>query len=538
MSSHVLTQDVLNIALNFYEALDTPVSLGLYIQLKHGEYVSIMERKVSHHEYLSFETYLKDASAISFLKKLEVKIPGINPSDKALSTWLECEKTCYLTNRKLTDSFDEVSFYGLPHQASIQPFVERARKWVQWLIGDSPKSPYGRVGPGATLSDKFGETDVANKFTTPPTLYSHSLGLLPVFNDAWSRSISERNIEIKSVRGNKYFSVPKTAMTDRPCAKESSLNMYFQLSLGQQLRRLLLYRNIDLSVSQDLHKVLAKIGSIDDLTATIDLSSASDTVSHHLVKLLLPEKWYMALDQARAHRTLLKGRWYELEKFSSMGNGFTFELETVIFFALACCVSPGLTPGVNVHVYGDDIIVPKTSVKDVIAVLSYFGLTTNLDKTFVQGEFRESCGGDFWLGHDVRPIYLKEPPNAPEQIIVLHNKLIRHLGRFTDPCVRGKLRDIAHNLRLSLPIHIRQCVGPEGLGDLVLHGPEELWRYKWVNSIRYLRVYAPLPTLGKYFYHFPIPSQYAAILYGVTLNTDRVIGTGVGGYAVAWRPWS
>lgn len=61
----------------------------------------------------------------------------------------------------------------------------------------------------------------------------------------------------------------------------------------------------------------------------------------------------------------------------------------------------------SISVYGDDIIVPVDEARSLINYLSILGFQTNVDKTYLSGNFRESCGGDFLNGIDVRPFFLK-----------------------------------------------------------------------------------------------------------------------------------
>ena len=185
---------------------------------------------------------------------------------------------------------------------------------------------------------------------------------------------------------------------------------------------------VDLGEAQDTHRRLSQEASIHGHLATIDLSNASDTVSRNLVKLLLPTAWYTLLNSLRAPLTEIDGRTVWLEKFSSMGNGFTFELETLIFMSMM--VALGCT---SCAAYGDDMIVETEKASAVIAALKFFGFTPNIKKTFVEGPFRESCGGDFFNGVPVRAHYLKEPPDEPQKWIELANGLRRAdpSGRWT-----------------------------------------------------------------------------------------------------------
>jgi len=130
----------------------------------------------------------------------------------------------------------------------------------------------------------------------------------------------------------------------------------------------------------------------------LDLKNASDSVARRLVELLLPKRWFEVLNDLRSPTTLIGNQVVLLEKFSSMGNGFTFELETLVFLAIVLALNPAHKAGKNVFVYGDDIICPTRSSSDVIAALSFFGMTVNKEKSFTYGMFRESCGRDYFNG--------------------------------------------------------------------------------------------------------------------------------------------
>jgi hypothetical protein len=250
------------------------------------------------------------------------------------------------------------------------------------------------------------------------------------------------------------------------------------------------------------------------------------------------------------------GKWVKLEKFSSMGNGYTFELETTIFAAIAMAVMPeSVVAEVDVFVYGDDIIVPKEHAEDVLAALKFCGFTPNKRKTFVEGPFRESCGGDSFLGAGVRPYYLKDEVNEPQHWIALANGLYRssHQNGDDDRYCR-RLRRAWFRCLDRIPNTIRQCRGPEGLGDLVVQdGDERRWSVRWRGSIRYVRVYRPVQRPDVAWAGFGSEVQFAAALYGVPRYPMKVPKTFVGhgddpkgllsrkavtGYKVGWVPFS
>jgi hypothetical protein len=249
-----------------------------------------------------------------------------------------------------------------------------------------------------------------------------------------------------------------------------------------------------------------------------------------------------------------KGGWHRLEKFSSMGNGFTFELETAVFTAICMSVMPDPLPGFNLWVYGDDIIVPSDLSGDVIAALRFCGFTPNQRKTFTEGMFRESCGGDFFDGQPVRAHFMKEYPNEPQKWIALANGIRRVIDSFGSQSRRvPRLRKAWFRVLDQIPANVRACRGPQELGDLVIHDEEDLWIFRWRNGLsrRWIRVYRPASFRGVRFGRYDPDVQMAAALYGVFLrrtsskpslvfddNRMLVKRDGVAGYKVGWVPYS
>lgn len=181
---------------------------------------------------------------------------------------------------------------------------------------------------------------------------------------------------------------------------------------------------------QSLNQEAARRASVDGSLATLDLSEASDRVLNRLVEdMLMP--WPDLLGAVQACRSttvdLGDGRKTPIVKFASMGSALTFPVEEIVFTTLVfmgIAKARGLSlrhrkdfvPFVgDVHVYGDDMIVPVDSVNDVTDYLEAFGLLVNHRKSFAKGNFRESCGGDFFDGVSVKPIRLKTLPPARRQ---------------------------------------------------------------------------------------------------------------------------
>jgi len=229
-------------------------------------------------------------------------------------------------------------------------------------------------------------------------------------------------------------------------------------------------------------------------SATVDLVSASDTIARNFVRYVSSDTWYQLLDSLRAPSLQIGDDWYRLERFSSMGNGYTFELQTILFLSIALVATElsgcEAVAGKTVHVYGDDIIVPAGAYSTVLALLRYCGFEPNVRKSFGDGPFRESCGGDFWSGEVVRPHFQKELPREPAEWIALANGLRRAaIARWggLGPLLRAWLKTLD-----QIPSEIRNCRGPTSLGDIVIHDDPAHWNYTVRCSKRYFRCWRPV----------------------------------------------
>jgi len=207
--------------------------------------------------------------------------------------------------------------------------------------------------------------------------------------------------------------------------------MFFQLGFAEILNsRLCDFWGINLKNQQFKNRELARKGSLDESFSTIDLSSASDSISLGMLDAVLPPSLMRWLRRYRSPISKLPdGRLLELNMVSTMGNGFTFSLQTVLFtgVVLAAMKLSGIRPIFprgnecgNFGVYGDDIICPSACTKKVLRLLKLLGFTPNGEKTFVEGQFRESCGEDFFQGVNVRGVYVKHLSSQQDRYSVIN----------------------------------------------------------------------------------------------------------------------
>lgn len=339
---------------------------------------------------------------------------------RAIVKWLGVERSNKSTNHRLftTDpNFGPLRGYEL---------LRSAAKRIKRVLGDLPPDllEKGSFSGGATTSVRRGPGAIARKFTGTHDVTEDALPLFLKVAESfptWSLYATEVRTP-RVVSGNIMFTVPKTAVIDRVACKEPDYNIFCQKAVGDYIRKRLRQKaRIDLN-DQSINQRLARKGSISGKLATIDLSSASDSLSESLVRLLLPSDWFQLLDSLRSKFTLIKGYSHRNEMFSSMGNGFTFELESLIFWAVACEVRTRTGALGEVSVYGDDIIVPSGCAGMLIKVLFWLGFRTNVSKTFVRGPFRESCGGHYYRGKDVTPFYLRRPIKDVSDLILFLNQ--------------------------------------------------------------------------------------------------------------------
>lgn len=561
------SSDVKRIAGHYFDGLATPFALSVKQKMLDGCWEDLQKLYVDPRAYTDAQSYMLDACAAGFLKKYQdFPTDPAQRKARAMEKWWDGEKQCHLSNLRLAPYLPRLRYLSDGQEPHVDELFQLAKRIIAgWIGTEPPPLIEGRFGPGSTYSD-FGETaTILHKIgSNDPTMTHDVCWYLPQWlGTQWGRSFASRRREVSVVPGNRVQVAPKTAWIDRVTAAEPSINVFYQLGRGKQLRKLLLRRaKWDLAHSQEIHRLVAEKNSIEKLFFTEDLSNASDTICRILVEILLSPSWYETLDQLRSKRSLVDGQWVILEKFSSMGNGFTFELETIIFAALTCAtirLNGGVGKlGEDVFVYGDDIIAEEVYLPAVRSVLAFCGFTSNAEKSFSGTDsFRESCGGDFFNGSAVRPHFLKEEPTGPQDYIKLHNGLRRvreQLIRLNHDLPGKILAKVADNIPTSDRVY-----GPLSLGDICLHAEYQHWTVKVVDSIRYVKVLKPARGKVTHFERFDDDVVLACATYGsqpvydpVKNSKDSIyyplmgeesvgiVGRSktVAGYSVDWIPFS
>lgn len=410
--------------------------------------------------YTTSVDFSKDFLLYSLLRKWKGWRTEDNPRDVAIAGWKTCERRNLQTNMRLSKIFQGDEGHPLD-------FISEVQRKIESVLGSQPLfdklDSLCRWSGGATFDIRRRDASTANKMFQPLSVTQRCLPHAHrVCNDPiWNECFISGNVEFNVVEGNRCATVAKTAKTDRMIAAEPTANSFLQQGVGRFIRSRLKGFGVDLD-DQSINQRLAFQARVDSLS-TLDLSSASDTMSLTLVELLTPPAWFEYLCDLRSPKSQLDGKWYVLEKFSSMGNSFTFELESLIFWAISktVCELKCLTGPVSV--YGDDIIIPSQGYDDVVLALSYFGFSVNSEKSYKEGPFFESCGAQYFDLEDVTPAYQKETCRTDLfEIVRFHNRLYRWGLRNGTNLVKDALKCI---LDYAVSKHKRLPWTPDIEGD-------------------------------------------------------------------------
>jgi len=240
--------------------------------------------------------------------------------------------------------------------------------------------------------------------------FDSEMSQIPQVQEYWSaRKGSDRaeRSTYQEVNSLKLTLVPKTFKSLRSIMPNTTIGSYQSYGLGEMIRKRLKRHGFDIRTLQERHRMLAMKASVNDLFVTADLSSASDSITDALVRRILPSDWYDILSRNRISTVVLPdGSECESLTFCTMGIGYTFPLQTLVFLSLLKAIEAFNYKRFDkrtISVYGDDMIYSSRMHEQVVYHFSNLGFVINIDKTFHEGHFRESCGGDYYHGVDVRP---------------------------------------------------------------------------------------------------------------------------------------
>lgn len=357
--------------------------------------------------------FLRQISA--FFKKNSAFVQKDVTVAAAEASYKEAEEACSATNLRLKPYFKRETLLS----ANCLEYLYRMRSYIGKVLGDfnlflTELPELVRITPGATSDSSRRNSLPQMKMrmrlfaTRRASRYLKALYAYYGFREPRIRPTHRNRVEL----------VPKNWKTDRTIACEPEGNLPLQLAFDTYAKRRLRRYGINLS-DQSRNQRLAKHASIYDDLVTVDFSKASDTIAYNTVSWLLPEDWFGFLDDVRTPS--YRGAFGEghFSKFSSMGNGSTFTLETLIF--ASACHAVGSE---EFSVYGDDVIIEREYYEEFVELTSFLGFTVNMEKSYASGPFRESCGKDYFNGIDVTPAYISGIDDRKANLCHLVNSML------------------------------------------------------------------------------------------------------------------
>lgn len=218
----------------------------------------------------------------------------------------------------------------------------------------------------------------------------------------------------------KVKAVPKSYKTPRIIAEEDAYRQFHMQAIRRALEVCLTDNGFDKML--DLHdqrpnRDLCQNGSVSGHYATIDLSSASDSISRALVWKIFPSNVFREMMKfLPTHCEVVNpqnGR-VELRKlhmFCTSGSALTFATESIVFLAIAIlakqmCKVWNRSRIYEPHIFGDDMVVDVQTFDTVCDLLNKLGFTVNDTKSFsAESGYRESCGVEYSFGLDTNSKY-------------------------------------------------------------------------------------------------------------------------------------
>jgi len=337
----------------------------------------------------------------------------------AIQGYVECEKDVRQADRELTkEDYSEFKSMARLLFRDVFTQVDKDIYYGQVL----PKHGPGSVADGLTSNGKYRLRTWTRRLEGVFPSYEFLVPNLHFREILDEVDILEPDTEMPV----KVISVPKTLKTPRIIAVEPACMQYTQQALLQCFldaheRDDLLTEMIGFD-DQGPNQALARRGSHSQEIATLDLSDASDLVSNQLVRSMVSDWPHLdkAIDATRSRRAEVPDHGViRLAKYASMGSALCFPIEAMVFLTL---IFVGIQRELNttltkkdlksflgsVRVYGDDLIVPVDCVLSIVQTLELFGARVGLDKSFWTGRFRESCGKEYFNGHDVSLVRVRQ----------------------------------------------------------------------------------------------------------------------------------
>jgi hypothetical protein len=447
---------------HYFELLDCPRALTCWILFSNREHDQLVSLECRPESYDSSEDFVHAYRATEFLSKATFLKVSNDPESVAIKKFHECEASCKRVNERFLHKRTDPLYKG--SVVYLHDAVKRKISSVLGAFSVQEMFDFAYWGPGATTLIKRDMACAANKFQSESGITRDLFDLiktsLPSYSPAWDSHLKSVGFP-KFENSCKIVTVPKNAKTDRIIAIEPGMNSWFQLGIGRSIQRRLRRVGVDLT-DQSINQEHARLSSMRNDLATIDFSSASDTISKSVVRELLPHRWFSVMDSCRSHYGVRDSLPLLLEKFSSMGNGFTFPLQSLIFYCMAYAVLEYL--GLEwksglINSSGDDVVIPVECLEPFSALSDFYGFSLNIRKSYSSGYFRESCGCHYFAGVDAKPFYLRDKLAKVQDVYLFANSVRR-----SRPNKSISPSSLWHFLVNSVPKPLRFKI-PDGFGD-------------------------------------------------------------------------
>ena len=325
-----------------------------------------------------------------------------------------------LSASKFMDNQARLLNFTVPDDPIVRSIVFGARGYADQILGDFSNLEIcerATFGKKSSVGIPMRKACEGERYEAPITGSSEHIEWFDKFYGAWNRpahgyaqarAALVKKPPYREIDTLEAILVDKTWKSLRMIMPNTTLGSLYSGGLGRVIEERLRNYGYDIKRLQPVHGELARFGSLTGSLVTADQSLASDNITCQLVDALLPRKWANACKFGRIGKMVLNGNELVTPTFSTMGIGFTFPLQTLIFLCLLLAIRDHckLDEQAVVSVFGDDLIYATEMHSLVADVFPSLGLVLNADKTFATGDFRESCGHDYFRGVDVRPFHL------------------------------------------------------------------------------------------------------------------------------------
>lgn len=322
-----------------------------------------------------------------------------------------------LKDKQIVSQIENINRLSKPLNVTFLLFnvLKKARSIIKDILGDYDEEEHlslCRFGKRASVGSPLRKSYLDLKLKAPFEASPEQI--------EWFKSYLARDIHLSRVvqkarpKGKPLFKickaltltcVPKSWKSLRGITPNTTIGTFYTYGLGKVFTLRLRKVGLNIRKLQRKHGDWAKEFSITRTHVTADLSAASDSIVLQLLMFLIPRRWLKVLKLGLIRNVILPdGSVHQTPTFCGMGIGFTFPLETMVFYALLQAIKELSQTKGFVSVYGDDLIYPRAMHKYVIALFPKLGFKLNEDKTYANQNFRESCGSDFYRGCDVRPV--------------------------------------------------------------------------------------------------------------------------------------